>query len=200
MIALHLRPVLAAGAGATIVIEVNVPSSLPGGTMLENGARVSGDLPDLTNANGHTINLTAVGAWADLSVTKVQDPAVAHIGEEVEYTITVMNTGSSDAPATFISDTLPLQLADVTWTCTAYPGADCPASGEGDLYHWDHLPAGAQVVYTVRALRATDGEPLVNKVQAVPAAGVDDPHLSNNIAISTNALYRQYLPLVMRNK
>jgi len=191
---------LGAGASATIVIEADVPASMPGGTMLENGALVSGDLPDLTNANDHVINLTAVGAWADLSVTKVQEPPAAMVGAELAYIITVMNAGPSDAPWTVVSDTMPAQLGGVTWECISFKGATCPASGSGDIEREVDLPAGGKVVFTINALRETDGEDLVNTAEVIPDAGVNDPDPSNNMAVFTNGLYRRYLPVVMRDK
>jgi uncharacterized repeat protein (TIGR01451 family) len=189
---------LAAGEEVTIQVRAAVLASVAGGTRLTNEARVSGELGEHNNADDLDVNVTLVSAWAGLSVQKEQDPPVVTSGGEVEYTITVANAGPSDAPGVIVSDTMPAQLADVSWSCTGFGGATCPAAGTGDLYVEVDLPAGGWVVFTVQALRAEDGEPLVNTAEVVLPAGVADPNPADNQATASNNTLKTYLPLVMR--
>jgi uncharacterized repeat protein (TIGR01451 family) len=187
---------LAADEVVTLQVRAGVLASVAGGTRLTNEARVSGELGEHNNADDLDVNVTLVSAWAGLSMEKAQTPPVAVPGEDVQYTITVANAGPSDAPGTIVSDTMPYQLADVTWTCAGFAGATCPAAGTGDIYHEVDLPAGGWVVYSVQALRAEDGEPLVNTAEAVLPAGVADPDPADNQATASNATVKTYLPLI----
>ncbi|MGA9352029.1 MAG: DUF11 domain-containing protein [Anaerolineae bacterium] len=82
---------------ATVTITADVPSWVSDGTILENDAFVYSDIFDDTNANNFAHNLTTVSAWADLSVSKSDNPTTVIAGELLEYTVTITNSGPSDA-------------------------------------------------------------------------------------------------------
>ncbi|PJB68345.1 MAG: hypothetical protein CO094_01350, partial [Anaerolineae bacterium CG_4_9_14_3_um_filter_57_17] len=63
---------------------------------------------------------------ADLGVTKDDGVLVYVPGGTLTYSITVSNTGSSDAPGSVLADALPAQIAAWTWVCS---GATGGASG-----------------------------------------------------------------------
>ncbi len=97
---------------ATVTVEVvlSVDSSVPDGTILENDALVFSDIFDNTNGNNYATNLTTVSAFADLAVTKVGEPNPVVAGELLEYTVTVTNTGPSDARGVVVVDVLPSEV------------------------------------------------------------------------------------------
>lgn len=126
---------------------------------------------------------TDVRAEADIAVQKttLSSPVVA--GLPVEYLLTAVNNGPSDAPDVSIEDNLPLPLINASWTCTGLAGAVCPANGSGDPDFSAALPVGSSIEVLVRADVPADATgALFNSVEAQVVAPVTDPDLSNNTA------------------
>jgi uncharacterized repeat protein (TIGR01451 family) len=101
---------MAPQAVVTVTVSADVDPSLPAGTILENDALVFSDMFDDNNANDRATNLTMVDAWADLIVTKTDNPDPVVAGEPLEYTVTVTNTGPSDAIDVVVVDVLPQEV------------------------------------------------------------------------------------------
>jgi len=104
------------GSSATVTIQGHTaPSATPG--TLTNDA----DLSATTEPNTHAASAdTVLTARADLSITKSGGPVSP--GSDVTYTITVTNTGPSDAANVTVTDTLPPPLTLVSmsgagWSC-----------------------------------------------------------------------------------
>jgi uncharacterized repeat protein (TIGR01451 family) len=187
------------GHSVTVKIFCDVLPSVAGGTLLENDAYVTSTTIDPTNTYNFGHTLTEVTAWADLLAQKAQVPMPAEVGEEVNYTVTIMNHGPSDALWSEVTDDMPDQLGPATWTCTAFGGAKCGESGSDDIYQSVDLPAGGRVVYKVKAVREKDGGPLVNTAIVSAPDGVNDPDPSNNRASTSNHWNISYLPMLMKN-
>ena len=86
---------------------------------------------------------------ADLGVSKQADPATGVPGETITYTLVVSNAGPSDISGATLTDNLPPELENPTWTCT---GAACPSGGgSGDINETLNLPEGSVVTYTSAA-------------------------------------------------
>jgi uncharacterized repeat protein (TIGR01451 family) len=188
------------GESVTITIVTHVPASVPDGMVLENGAVASSDLFDPDNGNNLAFNYTHVSAWADLSVTKVQDPPVAVIGERIRYEVTVLNVGPSDAPRSAVSDILPSAISGAEWTCQAYGDATCPsATGVGSVEHAVNLPVHGRLVYEFQGTLGNGGAglPISNTAEVSPAGGVSDSDLSNNADTAVNESLGLYLPLII---
>ncbi len=49
--------------------------------------------------------------------------------DTVTYTVTVSNTGATDADGTSVSDPIPRGVASQTWTCSTSGGATCAGAG-----------------------------------------------------------------------
>ena len=116
------------GEGQTITIEVLVDQNLPDGLVLFNRAEVTSDNFDPDNANNIATESTTIASEPGLSVIKVADPFVATAGMPLDYTITVNNTGSSDAHNLIVTDDLPFgvtfqdaQVAVGAGTCANLP-------------------------------------------------------------------------------
>ena len=126
---------------------------------------------------------TEVRAEADIAAEKttLTTPVVA--GTEVQYRLTAVNNGPSDAPEVAIVDNLPLPLINVSWSCVAAAGADCPVAGVGDPDFNAVMPVGSSIEILVTAdLPAAATGSLFNAFEAQTAAPVTDPDLSNNTA------------------
>ncbi len=86
----------------TVAVTVNQGTTIP----LTNLAQVASDTPDSTGPNS-TSEITAIAAEADLTIAKTdsQDPATA--GTVLTYTLTITNSGPSNAANVMVTDTLP---------------------------------------------------------------------------------------------
>ena len=132
---------------------------------------------------------TEVIAVADVSVTKTTLSAEIVAGLPVAWRIDVVNAGPSDAPMVDIVDTLPQGLDNVTWTCTAFDGASCPANGTDAPNFNAAIPAGGALEILIDAdLSAAATGDLVNMVEATVAAPVSEPDLSNNMATTRDVI------------
>jgi uncharacterized repeat protein (TIGR01451 family) len=202
-----------------ITILARIPSDVPEGTRLVNDAKVYGDVLDDYNGNNLDTNWTTVIRTADLEVLKTQDPEIALPGWDVTYSITVTNLGLSDAEGIFISDTIPVQLLDPTWTCCASDDGDCDVPCEPPvcpeepcpwpdigLYAQADIPAGEWVIYTVEGtLDWWPCGPFTNTVEVIapqslvyPETDID-PCDENNTDIAVNDPMCHYDPLVLKD-
>jgi len=110
-----------------------------------------------------TVTFTADGAAASgaLSVTISDTRTATQVGSLLTYTITVGNSGTSNAATVSVTAPLPAELDGATarWQCTAINGATCATNGSGGLSDNINLPAGSSVVYllTARVVVDVDG-------------------------------------------
>lgn len=138
----------------------------------------------------HTDSVTTnVIAVADVQVSKQLTTGPVVAGEPLGYRLTATNTGPSDAPVVSLADTLPAALSGATWSCTASGGANCPASGSGDIQFDADLPAGSGVEILVTAsLSPSATGTLTNTFTATVAAPVTDPVPANNEATRSDPI------------
>lgn len=176
---------LAAGATITRTVTVTVDTPVPDGTTsLTNTATVGDDGtngvdPDLSNNTATDVDVTG----ADLAVTKDDGVTDVPPGGTTDYTITVTNHGPMVVHAMQLTEVLPVQLADATFT----PSAGTFDSVTGEWSGLD-LGVGDTVTLAVHAtvkLNATG--PLTNTVTVDPV-GMADPNPTNNEAADTDTL------------
>src|SRR6185436_10066049 len=120
-------------------------------------------------------------------------------GMALTYTIGVTNAGPSDVAGATVTDVFPSGLTGVTWTCAASAGANCAASGSGNINDTVNLARGASLTWTAQATVASGATgTLVNTASAAVPEGVSDPAAGNNSATDTDSIL---LPanLVMEN-
>ncbi len=187
---------LGPGDVATIRIVAEVPSSVPGGTELDNLAMVRSDVFDPDNTNDYAANETAVDVWADLSVAKTVQPVPALAGSPLTYTLVVRNLGPSDVQGASVVDVIPTGIEDVVWQCTSSEGASCTSSGTGDVGDSVDLEAGGTLTYVVQGLLQVS-YPITNTAVVTSPEEMPDPFETNNSASVLNASQYVYLPLVI---
>ena len=142
---------------------------------------------DLSNNNDQVV--TTVTQEPDLSITKSNALSVVIAGEMISYQITVNNNGPSDAPGTIITDLMPSELQNITWTCVPGPGSTCSANGSGDINDVVYLAANTQIVYQVDTLVSSAAQgALTNQANVDATAPVLDPDLNNNVAIDSDPI------------
>ncbi|MBO9727266.1 MAG: DUF11 domain-containing protein [Chitinophaga sp.] len=161
------------GAGNSITIQVNGTVDPAFRDTLKNKAIITpaepGALPDTSE-----LVQTVVTGNPILSITKA-GPATAIAGQNISYTITVSNSGKSDAVNLAITDTVPASIVDVQWQAVAEGVATINgvASGNGNSINLHgNIAAGNAntIVITVtgRVLPATTGT-IVNTATVTPA-------------------------------
>ena len=162
-------------------ITVMIDNDVPNGTVLTNSAIGSSDVVDPFLGNNEGQAAVIVTAEADIRLTKTADPDPVVAGEELTYTIRVINGGPSVAPLVQIVDLLPpnvTYLSDTdacvqapidTLTCTIGP----LDPGEFDEF---------EILVRVDADTA-DGSQIRNQATAT-VIGADDPDLGNNSDIA----------------
>jgi ELWxxDGT repeat protein len=89
-----------------------------------------------------------LGLWGLALPTIANDDgrAIVARGDAVSYRIEVANPGDRAMAAT-VTDTMPLALEDVQWTCYPVRGAVCTPSGTGSIGDNVTLPGQSRVVY-----------------------------------------------------
>jgi uncharacterized repeat protein (TIGR01451 family) len=143
---------------------------------------------DPTPGNNSATDTDALGASADLSITKTDGVTTATPGGSVTYTITAGNAGPSNAPGATVADTFPASLT-CTWTCVGAGGGTCTASGSGNVNDTVNLPAGGSVTYTASCTISAAATGTLSNTATVTAPGsVTDTNPGNNSATDTDTL------------
>ena len=119
-------PNLAVASAADIIVVVNVPTTVPAGTITANST-VTTTSSDPTAANNSTTVATPVTVACDLAVTNSGTPSPVTAGNNITYTQTVTNSGPSNCSAATFSEPTPANTTFVsvaavttgggTWTC-----------------------------------------------------------------------------------
>jgi uncharacterized repeat protein (TIGR01451 family) len=135
---------------------------------------------------GGTIALSGNGTspQADVAVMITDDRDVVAIGDTLNYVITVSNASGPAAATATVSDMLPAELSDGSWTCVPTGAATC-ANGIGDvLADTATLPAGtsATYVYSATVLAAGANDLIENAASATVTGPAVDPNPANNSA------------------
>nr|WP_242030651.1 MULTISPECIES: isopeptide-forming domain-containing fimbrial protein [unclassified Coleofasciculus] len=147
--------------------------------------------------NNHEIqNLlitTLVSPEADLSIAKTDNLTTAKPGDTITYTIVATSTGPAVVSgASVTDDTLPSQLENATWTCTATTGSSCnAATGSGNINTTVNLIPNGAATFTVTAtVKAGATGTIQNTANvALPAnSGLTDPNPGNNSATDNTTI------------
>ncbi|MCA9193873.1 MAG: DUF11 domain-containing protein [Planctomycetales bacterium] len=110
---------LTSGQSETITIVVSIPASAAAAAAITNSATISGDGIE-TDANNNQDSVdVAITRQAVLTISKTDSPDPIGVGNNLNYTILVTNTGPSTASNVVVSDTLPTGLTFVSVNSTA---------------------------------------------------------------------------------
>jgi fimbrial isopeptide formation D2 family protein/uncharacterized repeat protein (TIGR01451 family) len=156
----------------------------PGQTTLTNTAAMRyTDGSNITRTFTDTETVRVVEP--QLTITKNIVQTVANAGDPITITLTVTNTGTSDAFDVVITDTLPPDF-DAATTTFGVAGSDYPATftpsrtGSEVRYEGGPIPAGATVTFTFRVNltgTVTPGATIVNTARMARSTSLpgDDP-------------------------
>ena len=168
---------LPAGNSFVLMIRGIVNSKLANGALIANTARVSSTTADPVTLNNVTTETTQVNTIADLSITKTGTPDPAIAGQTITYTITVSNSGPSDARLVKITDNVPASIGNLEYS---------PNNGSSWLtwtgdYTNGTLPVGNSLVLLIRGIvnsNVTAGTVISNT--ATVSSATSDPVPANN--------------------
>jgi len=161
-----------------------VPKAL-GAAILE--ARYLGDanFAPSTDTESHTVTVNG----ADLSIIKRNGLRILPAGQPSTYVLLVSNAGPEDVVGARVTDILPPQLSNASWTCTSSGGAACPASGAGTVDALVNMPSGSSVTFLLTVTAQADPEQVVtNRATVTPPINAPDPVLGNNESSDTDPI------------
>ena len=185
--AISLSADVGAGAGNTITIDVTgtAPASGTIGANTATATPPGGTTDPNLGDNTSTAPPVPVAAVADLSLTKTLTSASpAPAGSTVTYRIVVGNTGPSDAIGATIADTVPAELTNVSWTCTAAGTSSCGTpSGTGNAISLSAdvgAGIGNTVTMDITGTAPASGTIGANTATVTPPGGTTDPNPGDN--------------------
>jgi uncharacterized repeat protein (TIGR01451 family) len=173
------------GADATVTVTYTVPASTTASPQ-DNTVTVSSTTADPNAANNTATDSNTVATSADLSITKTDGVTgvTAGDGNTYTYTITVSNSGVSDAQGVSFTDTWPAGFTRGTLP------AGCSNVGSGPDFSCSlgTIAAGGSatktITYTVPS--TTTLSPQVNSVTV--NSTTTDPDTANNTATDSNTV------------
>ncbi|MBD2043102.1 DUF11 domain-containing protein [Microcoleus sp. FACHB-672] len=169
---------LATGQSITLTINATVAANATG--TLTNTATVAppGGVTDPNNTNNQSQDTTEIVPPADLAVTKTVDNPNPTVGQNINYTVTLTNTGPSTATNVAITDQIPAGLTFISAT---------PSQGTYDnttgLWTVGTLANGASVTLTISATVNTTN-PITNTA-TISASDQPDPDTTDNTGTVT---------------
>src|SRR5207249_4784585 len=152
---------------------------------------VSAGTTDTNTGNNSATDDDTLTPQVELSISKDDGKTSAVPGTADTYTITVSNTGPSDAIGATVSDNVPGALTGATWTCTPSSGSTC-GSGTGDISETVAIRSGGTLTYTLTGtISASARGTLSNTASETPGAGETDTSGGNDSSNDTDTLTPQ---------
>ena len=181
------------GGTATFVVAGTVAASATG--MLDNTVTVAppASVTETTPGNNSATDSDTIQVTADLTISKTNNATSSIPGAQTSYTVVVTNNGPGAVTGAIVTDTLPAQLTNASWTCAASAGSSCQAaSGTGSINTIVNLGINGTATFTITAtISATATGTLTNSASVAVPTGATDPNPNNNTAIDTDTLTPQ---------
>jgi uncharacterized repeat protein (TIGR01451 family) len=152
------------GSSTTLTIDATVDNATSGQIITHFANVASAGQADPVASNNNAIVSIAVGG-VDLNLTKSVDIAAPNVGQNIVYTVTLLNQGGNTANAVEVTDLLPSGVTYVSYATTpAATGAYVSATGIWDGFS---LAAGASVSLDITAIvdSGTGDSTIVNNAQ-----------------------------------
>jgi len=182
------------GTTARITATTRVRSDVAQGTSLTTIAQVTSSTSDPETANNSATATTRVQTQADLAVALTDNPDPVLAGDLLTYTITLTNTGPSDAQGVWMTPTLP---GGVTLLSAIPSQGTC---GEGSC-NLGTLPAGVSATVTLQTRVSPSAPEGPVSAQATVTSSTPDPNTGNNtVTISTTIQTQADLALFLEDQ
>ena len=175
---------LAVGGPYTFTLVVNVPADYSGSNPILNTVTVGAENDSDPNNNNDTEDTSLGSTASDVAVTKTDSPDPITPGNDLTYSIAVVNNGPDAAINVSWSDPLPAGTTFVSvtepggWTCTD-PGVGNPGTVSCSIAS---LAVGGPYTFTLVVNVPADysgGDPILNTV-TVGAENDSDPNNNND--------------------
>jgi uncharacterized repeat protein (TIGR01451 family) len=122
------------------------------------------------------------GVTTDLSATITNNVDFLRGGSTVIYYLTVINLGIEDVVDASVQTTIPGNLGNIAWSCSAEVGSACPSTGIGEIDVAVDLAAEGFVEFLIFADVSRGNENPVTVTGSVTGpANVNDSDPSNNL-------------------
>ncbi len=175
-------PTMAAASSASILVVVNLASSVTVASITANSS-VSSATSDPYLANNSTTISTPVITVCDLAVTNSGVPNPVQAGQTITYTQTVSNTGPSDCSTVSFNEAIPANTTFTSysgpppgWSCTSFAtGCTIPSFAAG-------ASATFTVVVTVNA--GTAAGTIITDTDTVTTTTHDTNQLNNSATVN----------------
>ena len=178
---------LPVGSFVTYTVNANVSPAATGNLVNTASVAVPVGISDPAPANNTATDTDTPLFNVDLRITKTDGVATYTPGTSVTYSIIVTNTGPANATGATVADTFSAQATGVSWTCAAAGGANCTASGTGNINDTVNIPVGGTVTYTaIVAISPSATTNLVNTATVTAPGGYSDTAPGNNFATDTD--------------
>jgi uncharacterized repeat protein (TIGR01451 family) len=128
----------------------------------------------------------------DLAITKTDGVTTRNQGAATTYTVVITNSGPNVANNAQVTDTIPAELQNATWTCVTTGGATCggPASSNGNISRLVNVPVGASVTFSIQAtVRSSATGSVANTATVTKGAADIEANTSNNSATDTDTIH-----------
>lgn len=165
----YTQPLLPQQLSTDLVLEANSLATVSGAIINTAAIQFPGD----SNSTNNTAAASAQFAAAQLQLEKTA-PSSVMLGERVDYSLVLRNSGTTDAAAVVLTDMLPpgLDLISVSGSgCNSVNPVRCVFSS---------LSAGATEAVTIRALTTSAGV-IVNRAEAVSGDTVANAMASTSV-------------------
>jgi uncharacterized repeat protein (TIGR01451 family) len=170
-------PSIASGASETVAVVVT-PALSTAGTSLVNAGSVTSSTTDYDSSNDTATASLTVNPAADLHTTVVASPSSVHVGDGVDYLVTVKNEGGQSAASPSVSVDLP--DGETVGTVTPSSGGTC-GSGDPRTCTFGTLASGASVTIAVHVTTTLAGGGTA-ALSATASSTTYDPVSGNNTA------------------
>jgi uncharacterized repeat protein (TIGR01451 family) len=189
---------LAAGATAEFFVSTTINADAADGSLAINTAGVASATTDPDPADNASSVSSTVATEADLQVTKTDSPDPVVPGENLEYSITLTNSGPSDAQNVLLSDVIPTGTSAISFGQTSGPASSLAFDGTSFTATIGTLPAGETATFTmvVNVDPASSGGGTITNTVNVTSA-TTDPDLGNNTGTETTAVAAPQADLVV---
>jgi uncharacterized repeat protein (TIGR01451 family) len=178
------------GGSITYTVTAATKSSFVGTLTNTATVAVQAGTTDPTPGNNSDDESDTAAPQVALSITKTDGSSTYTPGSSTTYTITVENAGPSDSVGAQISDALPNEISQWTWTCTPSGGASgCDGVTNSNAAFSDmiNLPSGGKMVYTVvSSTKSSVTSDLTNTVSVTRGAGENETYLTDNSDFDTD--------------
>jgi gliding motility-associated-like protein/uncharacterized repeat protein (TIGR01451 family) len=172
------------GSGNIIHLRANIPASADDEIVVTVAGIVSGSYQGILTNTAYATDeqatvrsssvATSIFKSTDLSIVK-SGPGDIIAGSTIVYTLSAANAGPSDGQNVLITDTLPAQISNITWTAAgAGVGLiNLGATGSGNILSvTGNIPAGNGIIVTITGIVDAGYTGTLTNTGYISAAGI----------------------------